>query len=340
MRIRDISIIIIFNLLLGAFILHIGNGYALTLDSIIPPSTSTPTSVVASTKVPIIYGKFWLEREGYYKIFSDNIVSDEEIEFLYKVYYTPLPKAFLASASRFGSDELSCMELEFYGKGIRAEMVRGWVLVGSGEYGYHPELKEDLSEFIQKYYRYKNKNNILLSKESSPLFDYFADGGLLRSRRDKRNQPIPVMPYELNKAQKRIYDITPSYDGKCTSNVLMSIDEQSKMTEEEALSTGKYISLVSAKSPNDIGRIFFIYDISNGNKKFLGVTLVVGTAKKSDWTGYGDTTSNYFQWNQFPLALQKEGDYYWAFDFPNALYYYLEGDGGLIKEILAIDAER
>lgn len=278
------------------------------------------------------YNSFWIDEKRFFSIYKDRVVTEEEIRFLYSNYYTTLPKKFIASATYFGSDNLSKMELLYYEKAILNEMNLGFVLVASGKYGYHDELLPYLKEFINKYYRKHYTASPLLSKETSPLYKYFADGGLNRTNIDKRNQVIKKTYDDLNTKQKRLLRASAEID-----TILISPNVQSKQSEKEALDSGKYVGLVSAKSPNDIGRRFLIY--KDGH--FIGVVLVVGTAKLSDWTGYGTTSGSSFDFLHIPLAIAKDKKTgtYWAFDFPETLYTYLGGNGGLVTNILAIDPD-
>ena len=268
---------------------------------------------------------FGIEKDIYKEITKDRYFSDEEIKYLYKIYYTPLPKYFEASGTYFGSDSRSIMELKYYGIAIRSEMPFGFVLVASGKYGYHDELLEEL----EKTYK---TTNTLLSKEASPLYHYFADGGVGKPRRDSKNQPIPILYEELNDEQKRIFDLTVTKD---VGRFLISPVEQSKFSEEVALKSGKYVGFVSCKSPNDIGRRFLLYQ----DNKFVGVVLVVGTAKLSDWTGYGTTTDDSYQWYNFPIGISTVNGQYIVFDLPETVYKYLGGTGEGIVNLSAIDPD-
>lgn len=304
-----------------------------------PTATSTPKpiSFIGNSCDSLKYEKFGMTPEEYNAIFADNKVSDKEKEELYKNYYTPLPMIFKAHATLYGGDLGAIAELLTYKQFMLDEMVRGWVLIGSGAYGFHPEVS-DLQPFLDKYYPGWYANS-LLSSEKSVLYRYFADGGMARTRRDSAGQPIPVSIQELNPAQLRVYNITSQQAWKMQRDYFVSINEQSHMTEYEALATGKYISVVSAKSVNDFGRQFLLYDCVDSKLKFVGVVLVSGEAKRDDWTGLGSPTNNNFKFNYFPLAKRVEEGIHWGFDFPTTLYTYFGGITNGTRAAIAIDAD-
>ena len=219
-------------------------------------------------------------------------------------------------------------------------MWRGWVLIASGQHGYHPEIKDDLYKFIKNYYSYKDANDYLLFEQRSPVYFYFADGGNERLNRDSEDQPIPV-PYEdLNSKQKRVFDLTVTQAYKMERRFFTTIEVQSKMTEQEALDSGKYISVVSGKTINDFGRRYMIYKCVDSKLDFIGVVIVGGEAKRSDWTGIGPITTPTFAWNYAPLSIREANGEHWGFDFPLSLYKYFGGTTGATTEpIIAIDPD-
>lgn len=277
---------------------------------------------------------FSIPIEIFRNVYRDGYLEEDEKRLLYENYYEKLPPLTVGGFSYFGSDGLSMMELKYYGEVLRAQIQRGYVLVGSGDYGYHDNLKEDLDIFIKTWYPYMNEKDILLSSEASPLFDYLADGGVERRNRDKRRQPIPVNYNELNNEQKRIFDLTKISP---SSRILLeNISVQQSLGEEKSLSSGKYVSFVSSKSPNDIGRRFLFYGITNEFEyDFVGVVLVVGTASRADWTGWGSVSSSHTSWREVPLGVAKVNGYSWTFDIPEELYKYLLENK--ISGILAIE---
>ena len=276
--------------------------------------------------------------EEYRAIFADDLVTDGERKMLYENYYRELPQSFTASATFYGEDRDARAELLTYGAHLRQQMWRGWVLIGSGKYGYHPELKENLRAFAVKYYGYKNPDDILLSKQASPLYFYFADGGIQRINRDEKNQPIAVAYTELNARQKRIYDLTAKdiRERQNAARFFATIAEQSGMTPEQALASGKYIGIVSAKSVNDFGRRFLFYK----DGCFVGVVIVGGEAKRDDWVGFGSPTSRDFMFYRFPLIIRTADGDPWAFDLPRSIYEHYGGEGGPVSGIYAIDPDR
>jgi hypothetical protein len=280
------------------------------------------------TRVPVEDTQFGFDLTAYDRIVADEYFSPEEIRYLYTKYYIPLPGKFEAAGVYFGNDQNSFKELQYYGKAIRAEMQLGFVLVASGQYGYHPELEAELKEYLHAPYGV----DVLLSKESSPLYNFLADGGADFTNRDKHNQRIPVTYEQLNQRQKRIYDLTKTDN---IQNMYIEPYKQSQYTESLALFSGKYVAFVSCKSPNDIGRRFLIYH----NNRFIGVVLVVGTAKLSDWTGYGEPTNDNFRWYNHPIGISTINGDHIAFDIPETLYKYLGGSGGGIDNIIAIDPD-
>jgi len=312
----------------------------------LPPSIPEKISFLdIATSTLNSFDRFWYPDELYSKIFEDKIATESERMELFKIYYTPLPHNFIASATLYGSDDATFGEILTYGSYIRQQMWRGWVLVGSGEYGYHPEMGSVLTPYIENFYSYKNKEryNYLLDNQAAPLYLFLADGGWNRLNRDLNNQPIPVSYDELNNNQKRMFDLTSQGRAKTKKKYFVTIKEQSKMSPENALSSGKYIAIVSCKSVNDFGRRFLIfkYDYLDKSIDFVGVVVCGGEAKRSDWTGIEVGTFRYFRWDMFPLGTrvsQQHGDH-WAFDFPTSLYEYFEGTGSHVDGIIAIDPD-
>ncbi len=271
---------------------------------------------------------FGINPARYDEIFSDDVITPEERRELYETYYKESPASFLSMATLYGYDGNARGELLSYGAWLRQQMERGWPLVASGEYGYHDELKNLLPAFISRYYSYKDGTDILLSKQKSPVYFYFADGGLGYKNRDKANQPIPYTYDNLNDRQKRIYNLTSVGTDKMRTAYFTTINVQSKMTPEQALDSGKYISIISAKSINDFGRRFLLFiPIANDFRetptmKFLGVVVVGGEAKRDDWTGMGSPTSLYFK--QFPLGIRFQNNQQWGMDIPTSVYEYIK----------------
>jgi len=285
------------------------------------------------------YGEIGIDKSEYKDLFSDGKITDRERELLYRNYYTKSPRVMRITGTLYGSNINAIAEILKYGSWIRQQMGRGWVLIGSGEYGYHSELRRELGLFIKKYYGYKNPDDILLQEQKSPLYFYFADGGMKLDNRDVEGQPIPVTYEELNARQKRVYDITVHSPGKMEDEFFVGIDEQSGLTPEQALASGKYIGVVSTKSVNDFGRRFLLYDCKSGNAEFLGVVLVGGEARLTDWTGLGNTTFKTFDFNHFPLITRTANGYHWGMDLPTAIYEKLGGTGGPTRAFLAIDPD-
>lgn len=245
---------------------------------------------------------------------DDNVITDYEKFVMFSNYYEPSPKSFVSTATLYGSEESSYVELSFYGEVIRQQMWRGFVLTGSGEYGFHNIPLDD---------------NIL-DNQGSDAYLYFAD-----RVRDKANQPIPVEYSELNDRQKRVYDITEYKDWEMEDKFIMPISDMSKLSETQALLSGKYIGFVSTKSPNDFGRRFLLYK----DNKFVGIVLVTGTAKRSDWTGLEKPTTENFRYYRNPLIIRRNNGVQWGFDFTQDLYDFFGGTGGPTENILAIDPD-
>lgn len=289
--------------------------------------------VVASAQSKILLG---LPENIYRKMVSDNIISSKEKEILYRNYYNPSPQSFVGHGTLYGSEESSYVELSFFGDVIRQQMQRGFVLSGSGMYGYQDKSENKISEFIRTYYSYKLIDNFILDNQSSISYYYYADGGLERANRDNRNQPIPVTYEKLNKRQQRIYDITSYPSWKIKDYFIATITEQQALGEKASLASGKYIGFVSTKSPNDFGRRFLLYD-ENGN--FAGVVLVTGMAKRSDWTGLEKPTTETFRYYNNPLIIRSSNGTQWGFDLTNKIYKYFGGTGGPTDPIIAVDPD-
>lgn len=266
---------------------------------------------------------FSIKAEDYKEYFSDGFLDEAERKLLYTNYYSEMPKSFTCSATLYGSDIGAMREVLSYGEWIRQQMSRGWVLIGSRNYGYHDSLEKDLSLFIQTNYSYKDDSDVLLSKQASPLYLYFADGGRQKVRRDIKNQPVPVIYSELNSRQKRIYDFTSVGTDIARHRFISTIDYQQSTGIIESLNSGKYIGIISSKSPNDFGRRFILFLNRNNRIEFLGIVLVGGEAKRDDWVGFGSPTSKYFK--QFPLGLRNSDGLYWGADIPVSIYEYIKG---------------
>jgi hypothetical protein len=245
---------------------------------------------------------------------------------LYTNYFTESPCEFISHATWFGSEELSVSELLFSGEVMRQQMERGWVLVASGEYGYHWDMKEEVDKYIEKYASNRSAEDYILDGQGSALYVYYADGGIERTNHLVGGKINPVTYEELNDRQKRIYDITKYSHYQILTQVLVPIEEQASITPEEALASGKYVGFVSGKSVNDIGRRYLLYRYSeSGIGNFVGVVLVVGTAKRADWTGVGGVSDSSFRYDAYPLILRKFNGYLWGFDFSSNLFAYFGG---------------
>jgi len=83
--------------------------------------------------------------------------------------------------------------------------------------------------------------------------------------------------------------------------------------------------------------------ITNGTVALVttvGVVIVGGEAKRSDWTGIGPITTPTFAWNYAPLSIREANETHWGFDFPLSLYNYFGGTTGATTEpIIAIDPD-
>ena len=274
--------------------------------------------------------------EGVETVEELNRFSDED---LYKNYYEPSPNAFIGSGTRYGSQEYAEGEVLGYGGVIRQQMGRGYALLASGQYGYHPELKEELLQYPENSVWGKNKdpNDTLLDNQASTIYFYLSEKNWING------EFVAVNYNDLNENQKRIFDLTKSKSK--IGSFFTSIDIQSKMTVEEALDSGKYIGIISTKSPNDIGRRFVMYQRQNdGTDKFLGIVLVGGTAARADWTGReGSIIKNN------PLGIRRQNPetsksdpngQQWGFDLPNHIYEYFGGSGGPVFNIVVIDPDK
>ena len=281
---------------------------------------------------PETFGTFGIPQVLWDEIWADDNISDDEKVFMYNSYYQRMPNAFKASATWYGPDANTYGELLWYGAAMRQQMERGWVLFGSGKYGYF-----DCS--LLKTYRCERDN--LLSAQKSQMYYYFADRYV-----DQRGQPIPVPEEDLNDRQRRIFELTKCdlREKACRRPYFASIDEQSQMTPDQALATGKWIAIVSCKSVNDFGRQFLIfremeYHSFTTEEIFVGVVICGGEAKRDDWTGLGSPTNDGFKFNAFPLSIRVHEGYHWAFDFPTSLYEWFGGTGGHVGGIIAIDPD-
>jgi len=270
--------------------------------------------------------------------------SDDVSRALYQNYYTPSPCNFVSHGTWFGSDELSVQELLFSGEVMRQQMERGYVLVGSGDYGYHWDLKYEVDAYIAKWAANRSPTDYLLEKQGSVLYVYFADGGVERTHHFVGGKIDPVTYEELNPKQRRLYDATTMGAWDIQSKLLVPTQEH--LTPEQALASRQYVGFVSGKSVNDIGRRFLLYRYLP-EPQFVGVALVVGTAKRADWTGIGGTSDESFQYDHFPLILRRYNGYLWGFDFPTNLYLMFGGTinpGDPIhvptEPVLAIDPDR
>jgi hypothetical protein len=264
---------------------------------------------------------------------------------LYTNYYTESPCEFISHGTWFGSEELSVSELLFSGEVMRQQMERGWVLVASGKYGYHWDMKEEVDKYMEKYASNRDAEDYILDSQGSVLYSYYADGGIERTNYLVGGKINPVTYEELNDRQKRIYDITKYSHYQILTQVLVPIEKQAAMTPEEALASGTYVGFVSGKSVNDIGRRYLLYRYNkNGIGDFVGVVLVVGTAKRADWTGVGAVSDSSFKYDAYPLILRTFLDdcpelrrgveayeepcgnvYLWGFDFASNLFAYFGG---------------
>ena len=238
--------------------------------------------------------------------YQKAIAAPDAREQLFENYYQPSPNIFISHATLYGSDESSIVELSFYGEVIRQQMWRGFVLTASGMYSTDLD-----NQAARKYYELADK------------------------KRDIRNQPIAVTYDQLNDRQKRIYDITEYRDYEIYD--IFVDEDQSDLTEKDALDSNKYIGFVSAKSANDIGRRFFLYSFENNQMQFQGVVLVTGTAKRADWTGLEKPTNEGFYYN--PLIIRYSKGVHWGFDLTYRLYELFGGTGGPTNAIIAIDPD-
>lgn len=285
------------------------------------------------------YEKTGITREQYDVIIEDGTVDKEEIDFLYNNYYKESPPVLYGHGTFYGKDLSAISELNAYRDYILQQMDRGWVLVGSGMYGNHKYLSEDLKRFIESNYPYLDDTDTLLSNQSSPLYYFFADGGIDLKNRDSSNQPIIVSYDRLNENQKRVYNITTGRPEQNQELYYSRIDEQTNLSEQEALSSGKYIGVISTKSPNDFGKRFLVYDCVDGTIDFVGVVIVGGMAKRDDWIGIGSPTTDYFSLTKNPLITRFQNDSQWAFDLSESMYKYFGGDGGPTRPIIMVNPD-
>jgi len=303
------------------------------------PEAPTTSIANGSSCDDIQYDKIGIDDLEYKRLFADDKITDSEREFLYRDYYNSSPSRMRIVGTLYGHDINAIGELLQYGLWIRQQMDRGWVLIGSGLYGYRNEIRGDLSDFIKKYYNYKNPNDTLLSKQKSPAYFYYADGGINWDNRDSKSQPIPVSYEELNDRQERVFDLTVESPYKMKRDFFTSIDEQSKLSPDAALKTGKYIGVVSTKSINDFGRRLLLYSCTGGATKFIGVVVVGGEAKRDDWTGLGSPTSSVFDFKHFPLSTRRSNGFSWGMDVPTSIYEELGGTGSYTSNFIAIDPD-
>lgn len=290
------------------------------------PYGAEPTDTNTITVIPKHDYILGVDPDYYRYMVDDNIITDYEKRILFDNYYTQSPKEFISTATLYGSEESSYVELSFYGEVIRQQMWRGFVLTGSGMYGHRYGEEADMMEFDQDI----AIENFLLDNQASLAYLYYAD-----RVRDYNNQPISVAYANLNERQKRIYDITEYKDFEIRDKFILPIGIMSSMNESDALASGRYIAFVSTKSPNDFGRRFLLYK----QGKFVGVVLVTGTAKRSDWTGLELPTTETFRYYNNPLIVRRNNDVQWGFDFTEDIYRYFGGNGGPTSPILAIDPD-
>jgi hypothetical protein len=245
---------------------------------------------------------------------------------IYEKYYEPSPEAFIGTGTRFGHLISAWSEILYYGKEvIPDQMKRGYVLVGSGDYGYHPELEDIVDDFLKERYPDKLfRNDYLLDNQNSPIYTYFADSNL-----DEDGWPIKLGYGDLSRQQRLLYDIAHS------NRRDYFVDDQSHMTPLQAIMSGKYRGIYSGKSPNDIGREMLLYKIMGDKREFIGVAVVGGVAQRSDWTGIGAAENEVTFHN--PLITRYQDGQFWAFDLDDGLYEAFGGDGGPVFDIVAID---
>jgi hypothetical protein len=123
---------------------------------------------------------------------------------------------------------------------------------------------------------------------------------------------------------------------------LITITEQSKMTPQQALNSGKYIGIIATKSVNDLGRRFLLYkqNSETGARDFVGVVIVGDYAKRDDWIGSGSPTQQAnADFYNFPLGTRVQNDQQWGFDLTQDLYDYYGGTGGPAFGVIAVDPD-
>lgn len=284
------------------------------------------------------YSKDW-----YWNMRKDGLITPDELTELNSTYYPRSPNIFVGSATRYGPMPPMMKKLIDLKPEIRDQMKRGWVLTGSGEYGYHPELADKLKTWIPTslYGSDLNPNNILLDNRASPVYVFNAEQRL----GGPYNHPLPVLYKDLNDRQKLLFDLTAN-DVNYIWEHIVPIEQHQQWGPGNALESNTYVSLIATKSPNDIGRRFLLFHRNeNDEVVFDGVTLVVDVASRADWTGTGailDPTSRY---NPLMLRLQpnERGEWeQWGFDLPNELYYHISPYGKedrAVFGVIAIDAE-
>ncbi len=252
---------------------------------------------------------------------GDLVPDNTKIRHLYSNYYEPSPDAFVATGTRFGPDTMAIAEIEYYGEVLRQQMWRGYALLGSGMYGYHPDLESELHSFLTDRYPDKRIHpSTLLETQNSPLYLLFADSNL-----DEQGFPTELQYEDFNIRQKRIFDVSENPGAYL-------VGSQNHLTPAQAAASGKYIGFVSAKSPNDMGRAFLLFD----RDSFKGVALAAGVAKRSDWTGI--TNHEVTQYN--PLGTRVQNNQQWGFDLPDSIYYGIfDGKGGPVFDIVAVDLD-
>ncbi|KKW45264.1 MAG: hypothetical protein UY97_C0028G0002 [Parcubacteria group bacterium GW2011_GWB1_57_6] len=272
------------------------------------PQEITPTDIVASlvdlSHPPIV---------GISQRVAQTPESETRQQAVYQQYYDAYSRVVIGSGTRYGSNQSAIDELWGYTSGqipgapnLPEQMGRGYVLTGGG-YGY---VSID------------GRMALVDGTNSSP------DDGINEYVTLADRHGGPVQPNELNDNQRRLYDLARDENGN-----LVSYDEFIQKVNS------RYVGVISAKSPNDIGREFELFrKNADGTVTDIGRVIVGGTAARHDWTDYGDSILGGGDNRLGYRGLQQGED--WVADLPTEIYEEaFDGTDGPVFGVVLVDPE-
>lgn len=107
---------------------------------------------------------------------------------------------------------------------------------------------------------------------------------------------------------------------------LYNLGELSEENFEESVRS-EYDGIISTKSPNDVGRVYCLYQAD----KYIGKFIVGDHAGVNDWTPYGKSLNDYYGHARLGLRVGKRDglEYYWIADLTREVYKQVKLDEGL-----------